>query len=416
MPANILSRSGRRGELKENRRHHIVRAASGQCQLMMSACSMRSVTPRSIAQLARFFLRQRRKIDRQDVEALLGQEYAVAALAIGDRQRALTLSQQMRLRFEKSVRRGAEQIAGLRQSALASARIRSCSCAAAENRAADAHMRRAERNRVGKSALMPIDNSFRPLRLAILAVSAKCGPGASSAGGMHISPDTRQAVIVAARGQKCVGILRQHAGLLRLGAGIDLREQQRRCGPAARSPSPKLRTGCAVDRMNGVEQRHRFLGLVRLQRPDQMQRDARMLALSAAAICPWPPARGSRRTRAGRPRSPARLPLPANVFDTATSSTSATSRPASRQARAISARTAARPEIVVFGGPVVVMMLNKVLLRPRPYNFNDPSQCPLNRYGVKSAGGGKVACRTPIDSGQGRELHSRDVRSASVCG
>ena len=42
---------------------------------------------------------------------------------------------------------------------------------------------------VAKSALMPIDNSLSPLRRAILAVSAKCGAGASSSGGMHISPE-----------------------------------------------------------------------------------------------------------------------------------------------------------------------------------------------------------------------------------
>ena len=63
-----------------------------------------------------------------------------------------------------------------------------------------------------------------------------------------------------------------------------------------------------VDRMDGVEQRHRLLGLVGLQRADQMQRDAGMLGHAAAAIWPWPPARGSRRTRAGRRRSPARSP------------------------------------------------------------------------------------------------------------
>src|SRR4029453_11465986 len=40
-----------------------------------------------------------------------------------------------------------------------------------------------------KSALIPIDNNFRPLRFAILAVSAKWGPGASSRGGMHMRPE-----------------------------------------------------------------------------------------------------------------------------------------------------------------------------------------------------------------------------------
>ena len=42
---------------------------------------------------------------------------------------------------------------------------------------------------VAKSALMPIDSLASPLRAAIFAVSAKCGAGASVAGGMHISPE-----------------------------------------------------------------------------------------------------------------------------------------------------------------------------------------------------------------------------------
>src|ERR1700686_2826444 len=41
-----------------------------------------------------------------------------------------------------------------------------------------------------KSALMPIDRFFKPLRAAIFAVSAKCGAGASLTGGMHINPET----------------------------------------------------------------------------------------------------------------------------------------------------------------------------------------------------------------------------------
>ena len=65
---------------------------------------------------------------------------------------------------------------------------------------------------------------------AILAVSAKCGAGASSTGGMHISPAIVEPVGLAAALEEGVGLLRQHAGLLRLGAGIDLHEQ-RGCRP-----------------------------------------------------------------------------------------------------------------------------------------------------------------------------------------
>src|ERR1700709_1392304 len=42
---------------------------------------------------------------------------------------------------------------------------------------------------IAKSALMPIDRFVSPLRAAILAVSAKCGAGASLTGGMHINPE-----------------------------------------------------------------------------------------------------------------------------------------------------------------------------------------------------------------------------------
>src|SRR5262249_42121971 len=41
---------------------------------------------------------------------------------------------------------------------------------------------------VSKSPLIPIDSFASPLRAAILAKSAKCGPAGSSAGGMHIRP------------------------------------------------------------------------------------------------------------------------------------------------------------------------------------------------------------------------------------
>src|SRR5438270_4960887 len=42
---------------------------------------------------------------------------------------------------------------------------------------------------VAKSALMPIERFCSLLRAAILAVSAKCGAGASLIGGMHIKPE-----------------------------------------------------------------------------------------------------------------------------------------------------------------------------------------------------------------------------------
>ena len=63
------------------------------------------------------------------------------------------------------------------------------SAARAEDRAADAHVGRAHGDGDRHSPRScPSTAACRPLRAAILAVSAKCGAGASSAGGMHISP------------------------------------------------------------------------------------------------------------------------------------------------------------------------------------------------------------------------------------
>ena len=113
------------------------------------------------------------------------------------------------------------------------------------------------------------------------------------------------------RGQKRVGVLRQHAGLLRLGAGVDLDEQQRLSALACRSPSPAPRTGLA-GRPNGWRRTAPPLpwpcsiasGPIRCSsRPG-------CFAMQRPAIWPWPPARGFRRTRAGRRRSPARSPRP----------------------------------------------------------------------------------------------------------
>ena len=52
------------------------------------------------------------------------------------------------------------------------------------------HGSRRTGSRSRKSALIPIDSRFISLRRAILAISAKCGAGASSNGGMHIRPET----------------------------------------------------------------------------------------------------------------------------------------------------------------------------------------------------------------------------------
>ena len=80
---------------------------------------------------------------------------------------------------------------------------------------------------MAKSALMPIERLCNPFRAAIFAVSAKCGAGASSTGGMHIKPEMPQTVILATARDEGVGFCRRDASLLRLLAGIELHEQFR---------------------------------------------------------------------------------------------------------------------------------------------------------------------------------------------
>ena len=97
---------------------------------------------------------------------------------------------------------------------------------------------------------MPIESSSSPLRRAILAVSAKCGAGASSIGRDAHQAGNRQAVAVAAGGEKGVHLLRRDARLLRLGAGIDL-DEQKRAAPLARDLLGKRRREARRGRPNG---------------------------------------------------------------------------------------------------------------------------------------------------------------------
>ena len=72
---------------------------------------------------------------------------------------------------------------------------------------------------------MPIERFFNPLRAAILAVSAKCGAGASLTGGMHISPEIGRPYFSRQLAMNASASAWRDAGLLRLFAGIDLHEQ-----------------------------------------------------------------------------------------------------------------------------------------------------------------------------------------------
>ena len=157
-------------------------------------------------------------------------------------------------------------------------------------------------------------------------------------------PGDRQPVVVAAARQERVGVLRQHAGLLRLGAGVDLDEQQRPCGPAWRSPWPAPRTGSA-GRPNGW----------RRTAPPPPSPCSIAAGRSCAARCPDVRCDQRRPFRLGllhavfaehalaRRRSPARWRRRRMSSTPRPRSPPAGSRDASRQARAISWRTAARP-------------------------------------------------------------------------
>src|SRR5208282_4993289 len=79
---------------------------------------------------------------------------------------------------------------------------------------------------------------------------------------------------VAAGSEEAVGVLRQHAGLLRLGPGIDLGEQDRAPSLLGDLLGQRLGKAWPIDRMDGVEQGHRLLGLVRLRWADEMQFEA----------------------------------------------------------------------------------------------------------------------------------------------
>ena len=168
---------------------------------------------------------------------------------------------------------------------------------------------------------MPIDSNFSPLRRAILAVSAKCGAGASSCGGMHIRPEIIEPIAVAAGGEKGIGLLRQHAGLLRLGAGIDLDEKQRMAALFGDLLGERLGKARPIDRMDGVEQRHRLLApcSIAASRSDAIRcPDARAISGGHFALASC--TRFSPKTRwpAAMTGSIASAP---NVFDTATSVT-----------------------------------------------------------------------------------------------
>ena len=94
--------------------------------------------------------------------------------------------------------------------------------------AADAHMRRAERDRDREIRAHAHRQKLEPVARGDFRGERKMRRRRLVERRNAHQPVDRQPVIVRQLAQERVGILRQHAGLLRLGAGIDLDKQQRR--------------------------------------------------------------------------------------------------------------------------------------------------------------------------------------------
>ena len=85
--------------------------------------------------------------------------------------------------------------------------------------------------------------------------------------------------LVATQRDERFGLARQHAGLLRLLAGVDLHEQTRALASARHFLGESARELWPVDGLDHVEQGDRLAHLVRLQRTDEMKLDAGMALL-----------------------------------------------------------------------------------------------------------------------------------------
>ena len=167
----------RRGELDEDRRHHV----EGRVRpVPMRSCRpvRRAASRRARRRAGALWPAPAAKSQREHVEPLLGHEHAVAPFAVGNRQRAPAFAQEMRMRLEEGVGCRAEQIARRGKALLPVGKFRVVALAHARPPKIALPTRTCvapSEIATAKSALMPIDKSLSPLRLAILAVSAKCG-------------------------------------------------------------------------------------------------------------------------------------------------------------------------------------------------------------------------------------------------
>lgn len=88
----------------------------------------------------------------------------------------------------------------------------------------------------------------------------------------------RQAKRVAGLADKAFKLLRQKAGLLRLGPGIDLDIEPGPTPLRLHFPGQYARQLEPVDRFNDIKQGHRIGRLIGLQRPDQAQFEIRIMS------------------------------------------------------------------------------------------------------------------------------------------
>ena len=124
----------------------------------------------------------------------------------------------------------------------------------------------------------------RPLRAAIFASNAKCSEGSSSSGGIAISPTTSSPSPRHSATNASVPSGATPA-LLRLLAGVDLDEAGQSAPLAVHLPGQRLREPRPVQGLDHIEQGHRLLRLVGLNRADHVQPQVRV------ALAPRGPAR-----------------------------------------------------------------------------------------------------------------------------
>src|ERR1700722_14118317 len=108
--------------------------------------------------------------------------------------------------------------------------MRSFARARAKNGCPDAHMRSAKGDGDAKIGTHPHGQVLKSVPLSDLGSERKVRSGRLLGRWDAHQPGDLQTITIAAKGDKPVGALWLDAGLLRLGAGIDLDEQQR---PAA---------------------------------------------------------------------------------------------------------------------------------------------------------------------------------------